>query len=182
MVAFLIFLGTNISLTTVNAFNQAFDFTFLFEQALPEGCLKTSAVLENFKDNEVVFQGNNSLLSENQLSGYYLIDDMTRAASINEEEYYITTSYTSPVSSLGGEITVSDWENIYNVNVCVFKNDYTLCECIGGERTDPVFTVPYLIELGFIEEALQNIILESVTGMFTGGDSNSGGLLSGLFG
>lgn len=178
MVGFLVFLGMNVSLTTIEAFNQAFDFSFLFTKPLPEGCLQASEVLENFKENQVGFNANTTLMGNVlslEMPGYHLIPGKQSAISINGELYNIATMYNSPVSNLGSEITVSDWDNIYNVRVCVFKQDYDLCECIGGEKTDPVFTVPYLIEMGLIEEALQNIILESVTGMLSGGGS-------GLFG
>lgn len=169
---FLIFLGVNVSLTTMEAFNEAFDFSFLFEQPLPEGCLTASYVLENFKDNEVTVPINNTRLSNvlsTNLPSFFMIPDKSSAVSLDGELFYITTSYSSQVSSLGSEISVSDWENIYNVRICVIKSGPTFCECIGGSRTDPVFTVPYLVQKGLIEEALQNIILESLTGMFTGG-------------
>ncbi len=166
-ILFITFLGMNVSLTTVNAFNEAFDFSFLFAEPLPEGCLTTGAVLENYASTQVSISPNSSRLSEllsQHSDAPYLIESMTRGARVNSETYYITLSYPSLVSDLTSEITVTNWSNIYELRACVFKSDYTLCECIGGGQTDPVFTVPYLVQLGFIEDALQNMILGSLSG------------------
>ncbi|MBN1923249.1 MAG: hypothetical protein JW791_00635 [Nanoarchaeota archaeon] len=163
----IIFLSLNVSVSVVSSFENAFDFSFLFAPPLPEGCVKTSLLLEDFKNIQVNANFNNTLLeSLINTPESYMISDMTRAAAFDSDVYFITTSYNTPVSSIADEITISDWENIYNVRICNFKDDYTLCDCLGGEQTDLVFTVPYLIELGFIEQALQNIILDSLTGLF----------------
>jgi len=160
-------LAVNITPTTVAAFSNAFDFSFLFEEPLPEGCYTASSVLENFEEGQgAVMQINTTRITnalKTEIPNYYLISSMTQTSDYANETFIITTSYSSQVSSLADEITVSDWQNIYNLRICVFKQDYTLCECIGGEHADPLFTAPYLIKLGFLEQALQNIIIDSIS-------------------
>ncbi|VVB75252.1 Uncharacterised protein [Candidatus Tiddalikarchaeum anstoanum] len=160
---FVIFILSQTSISTINSINDAFNFGFLFPAALPEGCVQARSTIENFQttsNSAITF--NNTLISQSLPSGTYLIPSMTRGVRVNNQTYYLSTSYSTQIPNLGTVLTSSTLNNIYNVRVCVFKTNYTLCECIGSGQTDPVITVPYLVSLGVIEQALQSAILGSL--------------------
>lgn len=164
----IIFLGLNMSLATINVVSEAFDFSFLFPEPLPVGCISASIALSEFEATEISVSPNSSAISLALPSDQYLIDSMTQGIRTDGSTYYLATTYTSQISSLSSVITTSTLGNIRNAQVCVLTSDYTLCDCIGEEFLDPAITAPYFMSIGVLEEAIQNAILTSVSGMFGG--------------
>lgn len=169
-IIFLIFLSTNISQETINSFNEIFDYSFLIKAPLPVGCISASELLESLNKSDInPAPGINALLLNQTVfekTGTYLILDKTKTA----KNFTITLSYESPISDIASEITENPTENIYKLRVCVLKNNYEACECIGEKQTDPAFTAPYLIKLDLINEVIlgiiQSLFESSIGGIF----------------
>ncbi|MFA5303505.1 MAG: hypothetical protein WC393_03130 [Candidatus Nanoarchaeia archaeon] len=164
----LIFLANNINEETIASFSDAFDFSFLTTAPLPEGCMKTSALLESLNQSDIKPASlNNSLINKTifEKTGTYIISDMIRTVTVNNISFIAAISYEDEISNIASEITNNPLENIYKTRVCVLKSNYELCECIGKEQTDIAFTVPYLIKLDLISNAIQSLIFSSLTGL-----------------
>lgn len=164
----LIFLLININTEATNAFSDAFDFSFLIVTPLPEGCMKTSVLLESVNQSDLkTVKLNDSLINNTIFSKTktYTISDMTRTVTIDNASFILAISYENKISNIASELTDNPMENIYKTRVCVLKSNYELCECIGKEQTDIAFTVPYLIKLDLITNAIQSLIFSSLTGL-----------------
>jgi len=165
---FLGFLLSNLNQEAVDSFTDAFDFSFIFGKTLPKDCVKTSTLLEALNQSDISTASvNNTLLNKSVYDGSktFLVSSMTRSANYGNKSYIIAISYEYSISSVASEITSNPTENIYKVRVCNLKPDYTVCECIGKEQTDPLFTVPYLIKLGLITDAVQELIFSGLSGI-----------------
>ena len=174
---FLIFLMVNMNQKAIDSLKSAFDFSFLFVEPLPEGCYKTSVLLEglNKSDIKAATGVNITILNKTifEKTGTYLVQDKTREAFFNSSEFIISLSYEYLRSDIAAELTNEPTENIYKIRVCALKQDYTVCECIGEKQTDPAFTAPYLIKLDLVSDAISGIIQGLIT-------SSLGGLLGGM--
>jgi hypothetical protein len=156
------FLLANLNQSAINAFNDAFDFSFLTVPALPDNCIKASVLLESLNKSDInpATGVNISFLNKTifDRTGTYLVSDKTRKASYNNSNFIISVSYESATSDIVSELTDSPMENIYKIRVCALRDDYEICECIGDKQADPAFTVPYLINLDLINDAILNAI------------------------
>jgi hypothetical protein len=170
----LIFLGININEKTINSFTNAFDFSFLIQIPLPEGCIKTTMLLESLNKSDIKQLSGINMTNLSKIifekTGTYLINDKTRRVKINDSDYIISLSYESNISDIASELTANAVENIYKVRVCALKTDYEICECIGNKQTDIAFTVPYLLKLDLVNDffmnEIQGVIGSSLGGLF----------------
>ncbi|MDD5499919.1 MAG: hypothetical protein PHT91_03545 [Candidatus Nanoarchaeia archaeon] len=168
-IALFSFFFTNLTQSTINAINDAFDFSFLFEKILPPGCIKASMLLESLNESSIMQDSginitkiNKTIFEETQT---FIVPEMSRRASHEGIDFIISASYAESGANIGAEMASNPIDNIYKVRICVFKANYELCECIGEKQTDPLFTAPYLIKLGIISEAIKSLIFSGLSGI-----------------